>query len=43
LPQALKARAAHYIIVRGNTIEINDVKQRLTELERAAEENKHSR
>lgn len=43
-PPAVKARAAYYIITLGNkAIEIDDIEQRLTELERAAEEAKQSR
>jgi hypothetical protein len=38
---AVKARAAYYIITLGNkAIEIDDIEQRLAELERAAEETK---
>jgi hypothetical protein len=41
---AVKARAAYYIITLGNkAIEIDDIEQRLTELERAAEDSKQSR
>lgn len=43
-PPAVRARAAYYIIVLGNkAIEIDDIEQRLTELERAAEETRHAR
>jgi hypothetical protein len=43
-PAAVKARASYYIITLGNkAIEIDDIEQRLTELERAAEEAKQSR
>jgi hypothetical protein len=43
-PPPVKARAAYYIITLGNkAIEIDDIEQRLTELERAAEETKQSR
>ena len=42
-PPAVKARAAYYIIMLGNkSIEIDDIEQRLTELERATEEAKQS-
>jgi len=41
---AVKARASYYIITLGNkAIEIDDIDQRVTELERAAESSKESR